>query len=125
SQLGRRTRSGASDARLIERAFEPGESADDAELPSDVLEDRERSVQLRLGVRGGDDRPEPRASLRDGREADPLREQASREELVRETHGEIRLADDDGRDRGLADPRVEAEPREAFLEALRVGPEPL
>src|SRR6185295_13864736 len=114
SQLGMRTRSGASSGRVM--ASPRSGSADDFEASPHLFEDGEGAVQLLFGVRRRHDRAEAGLPLRDGRKADSLGEEAALEEAVREFHREIGLAHEDGRDRSLADSGVEPQALQPVLE---------
>ena len=76
-------------------------------------------------MRGGHDRPDARPVEGDGREHDRRREHALVEQAVREPDRQLRVAEDDRRDRRLAVPDVEAEAAQLRLEPAGVRPQPL
>src|SRR3989442_10369387 len=98
---------------------------EDPELLADLAEHVERELQLVARVRRRDDRSDARLLGRYGWKRDALREHALPEEPIRQLHRERAVADDDRRDRALAQAGVEAERIEARFEEARVLPQPI
>src|SRR6266581_6057121 len=100
-------------------------ASDQAELLPHALEGLEGIPQVFLRVVGGDDRSNPGPTLRDRRKDDGWGEHAFLPQQRRQLDRLGLLAGDDRGDGGLALARVEAQVVQAFLEEVRVAPQPL
>src|SRR6266700_2215204 len=97
---------------------------------SDALEHLQRLLQLFLGVRCSHDGADAGLALRHRRKRDAGAQHAFFEQLAREPHGQLAIADDNGRDWSLAGRSgapadVEPQQAEFFFPEARVLPKPL